>query len=168
MTIQPGQPACPIEEQTERLSRMIWADSVNQFSEWLRECREVFSTFHDCLARHIRFEEAVQVHERLVETRSMLRRDVDRLRGEHQKMLDECRRIGEQLIATAETDSPASRAIVRRLENLIAFFRRHESEERRIVRDVFGDPNGCVHLGDFEPPPCPHQPSTHAPAKGRE
>jgi hypothetical protein len=159
MNIHPGQQGCPLEEQAECLSRMIWADSVNHFPEWLEGCREVFNMFHECLARHIGFEETAEVHRHLLDTRPAYRSQVANLRREHERLLNECARIEEQLGASAESDALHAREIIRRLENLIALFRRHESEEHRLIGEAFGGTEGCLRLTELEPPPCPHRAS---------
>ncbi len=157
MVIDSHKASCPITEEAEKLSRMIWARSVACFPEWLGRCRNAFSDFYFCLQRHIGFEEASDVHAKVNEVSPQRSEQASRLRDEHRRMLAECEQIQSRLDEATDVQPHLGRDIIRRLENLIALFHRHENEERRLVQEVFNRQDGSIDLAALELPPCPRR-----------
>jgi hypothetical protein len=139
MFVNASPTACPIAVETEKLRRMVLANSADRFPEWLHHCRQVFDGFHACLRRHIELEEAADIHRKVAGRAPGQACRAQSLEKEHRRLLEECSTLSTRLHAPAVAGETAAHEIVRRMENVLALFRRHEDAEAQLMREVFGD-----------------------------
>jgi hypothetical protein len=132
-------PGCPIAMETENLRRLVLTKSINRFPEWLHLCRRVFDGFHACLRRHIELEELADVHRKLAGKAPGQTCRVQELEKEHRRLLDECAALALRLHGPMVAAESVAHEIVRRMENVLALFRRHEDAEAQLMREVFGE-----------------------------
>ena len=127
---------------SERLQEKVAiAPQANQ-QKWIQELREAFDHLRAHLIKHFALEEHDGYMVSVVHRRPSLACEVDRLAHEHgefTRLLDGIHRSIHEL---KPEDQLVIRDCCRRVQNLLQYWERHESDENFLVMTAFGEDIG--------------------------
>ncbi len=123
------------------LERVAIVPQANQ-QKWIEEVRDAFDHLRAHLIKHFALEEQDGYLVSVVQRRPSLSREVDRLAHEHReitRILDDVHHAVHELRAE---DSLLIRDCCNRIQNLLQYLERHESDENFLVITAFTDDIG--------------------------
>lgn len=101
---------------------------------WAVELSQRLLSLHDEFFRHFRFEEETDAMEEMLESHPEAAFKLKEVLDEHPQMLSQLRRIVSDVLSYSEGVRPEDPKIRRRLNDLLAVFRRHEEEENHLFQ----------------------------------